>query len=382
MEKTNQGIELDRITRARESDGRAYLEDISITLPPGSFNVLLGRTRSGKTSLLRVLAGLDRPTSGAIRDGGADVTRLDARRRDVAMVYQQFVNYPSLSVYENIASPLRAKGSIPEAEIDRRVRETAASLRLTDLLKRLPAELSGGQQQRTAMARALVKDARLLLLDEPLANLDYKLREELRAEMRSLFERRSGVVVYATAEPAEALLLGGNVAVLEGGRLLQSGPALEVYRAPKTTRVGQIFSEPELNLLPGEVAEEGILPSGARFPLAGHLAELRPGRYRFGLRANHIQLAPQADFIRLPAVVESEEITGSQTRIYASVGEAPVTALVDGVFRHALGSRLDLFLSPASLFVFGDDDGLVAAPPHPKNTNTNTDDPRGEHGPD
>jgi glycerol transport system ATP-binding protein len=364
-EHSNRAIHLDRITRV--IDGETHLEDISLTLEPASFNVLLGRTRSGKTSLLRILAGLDRPTTGAIRDGDVDVTQLDVRRRNVAMVYQQFVNYPNLSVYENIASPLRAKGSIQEAEIDRRVRETAASLRLSDLLRRLPAELSGGQQQRTAIARALVKDARLLLLDEPLANLDYKLREELRAEMRALFASRPGVVVYATAEPSEALLLGGNVAVLEKGRLLQSGPALEVYRSPKTQLVGQIFSEPELNLIEGEVGEggEATLPSGARFPLAAHLATLKQGRYRFGLRANHLGLTPNPGSVRLPAVIESEEVTGSQTRIYASIGAGSVTALLDGVVRHPLGSHIDLFLTPATLFAFGEDGRLIAAPSAP-----------------
>src|SRR6185436_6373661 len=167
-------------------------------LPRGSFNVLLGRTRAGKTSLLRLLAGLDRPTAGAIRSDGADVTHVDVRRRNVAMVYQQFVNYPSLTVYENIASPLRLREGLGRDAIDRRVRETAAALRLDDLLNRLPGELSGGQQQRTAMARALAKDADLLLLDEPLANLDYKLREELRVEIRRLFRGRDAVVVYAT----------------------------------------------------------------------------------------------------------------------------------------------------------------------------------------
>ena len=162
------------------------IDDVSLTLDQGSMNVLLGQTLSGKTTLMRLMAGLDRPTTGRLISNGVDVTDVPVRRRSVSMVYQQFVNYPSLSVYENIASPLRVAG-VSRAEIDARVNEAARLLRLDNLLQRLPAQLSGGQQQRTAIARALVKRAELVLLDEPLANLDYKLREELREELPRIF---------------------------------------------------------------------------------------------------------------------------------------------------------------------------------------------------
>ena len=153
------------------------IDDVSLTLDQGSMNVLLGPTLSGKTTLMRLMAGLDHPMSGRVIEGGVDVTNVPVRRRSVAMVYQQFVNYPSLTVYENVASPLRVAG-VGRAEIDGRVNEAARLLRLDNLLQRLPAQLSGGQQQRTAIARALVKRAKLVLLDEPLANLDYKLRAQ------------------------------------------------------------------------------------------------------------------------------------------------------------------------------------------------------------
>src|SRR5689334_23552197 len=216
-------VALDHVTRT--VDGVETIRDVSLTLEKGTLSVLLGPTLSGKTSIMRLLAGLDKPATGRLLVDGKDVTGIDVRKRSVAMVYQQFINYPSLTVYENIASPLRVQGK-PRAEIEARVAEAARLLRLEPFLKRTPLQLSGGQQQRTAMARALVKGADLVLLDEPLANLDYKLREELRTEMRQLFERRSAVVVYATTEPAEALLLGGRTAVLHEGRLLQSGPTL------------------------------------------------------------------------------------------------------------------------------------------------------------
>jgi glycerol transport system ATP-binding protein len=355
-----QGIELDAVTRV--VDGELHLADLRLEFEPGSFHVLLGRTRAGKTSLLRVLAGLDKPTSGRVRVNGTDVTHVDVRRRDVAMVYQQFVNYPSLTVYENIASPLRLSGRLEPRELDRRVRDTAASLRLEPYLHRLPAELSGGQQQRTAMARALAKNASLLLLDEPLANLDYKLRTEIR----QLFRDRPAVVVYATTEPTEALLLGGRTAVLDEGRLLQTGPTLDVYHSPATERVGQVFSDPQMNLWDAEVSADGRARLGpeVHVPLAGHLTGLAPGRYRLGMRAHHVRLGQGAPGdVRIPAHVEVEEVSGSETLVHAAHGALALSAQVEGVHRHPYGAPVELFVPPSRLFVFDSRGQLVASPP-------------------
>ena len=187
-----------------------HLSAINLDFASGSRNVILGRTLAGKTSLLRIMAGLDRPSKGRVLIDGRDVTGVSVRKRSVAMVYQLFINYPSLTVYQNIASPLKTSGT-STSEIDRQVREIAEMLRIEDLLDRLPAELSGGQQQRTAIARAMVKNADLLLMDEPLVNLDYKLREELRVELQEIFMQRKAIVVYTTTEPSEALMLGGNI---------------------------------------------------------------------------------------------------------------------------------------------------------------------------
>ena len=233
----------------REVNGESHLYSMSMALEPG-LNVLLGPTQAGKTSLMRVMAGLDRPTTGQVLVDGQDVTGRPVQQRNVAFVYQQFINYPSLTVFENIASPLRLQKKFSNDEIQRRVRETAEMMRIGHLLDRLPAALSGGQQQRTAIARALVKQAPLLLLDEPLVNLDYKLREELRAELGQIFARRNAIVVYSTTEPLEALLMGGVTAVLDKGDLLQIGPTLAVYHQPAQRRVGEVFSDPPLNILP------------------------------------------------------------------------------------------------------------------------------------
>ena len=194
--------------------------------------MLLGPTLSGKTSMMRLLAGLDKPTTGRVLVDGKDVTGVDVRQRSVAMVYQQFINYPSLTVYENIASPLRVQGK-PRAEIDARGAEAARLLRLEPFLSARRSQLSGGQQQRTAIARAIVKGADLVLLDEPLANLDYKLREELREELPRIFEASGAIFVYATTEPTEALLLGGKTATLWEGRVAPVRRDAVVYRRPR-----------------------------------------------------------------------------------------------------------------------------------------------------
>ena len=220
---------------------QTHLYPLSLKLVPLAVTVLLGATQAGKTTLMRVMAVLDAPTKGRVIADGADVTGMPVRERNVAMVYQQFINYPSMTVADNIASPLKLRG---DKNIGARVQELAAKLHIEPFLKRLPAELSGGQQQRVALARALAKDAPLMLLDEPLVNLDYKLREELRDELSQLFATGQSTVVYATTEPTEALLLGGYTAVLDAGELLQYGPTAEVFRRPQSILVARACSDP------------------------------------------------------------------------------------------------------------------------------------------
>ncbi|MBI4734860.1 MAG: ABC transporter ATP-binding protein [candidate division NC10 bacterium] len=345
-------------------NGQTHLYGIDLELASGSFNVLLGPTQAGKTSLMRLMAGLDHPSSGKVIVDGKDVTCVSVRERNVAMVYQQFLNYPSFTVYENIASPLRLAKGLSAKEIDAKVRATAEMVHIEHLLDRLPAELSGGQQQRTAMARALVKGASLLLLDEPLVNLDYKLREELRSEMRQIFSQGITTVVYATTEPQEALMLGGNTAVLDAGRLLQYGPALEVYHRPATVRASEVFSNPPINLIRASIGAQGCrLSADVAFPLAEHMRSLPPGDYQVGVRANHIDVVARAENGGvIPATVELAEITGSETYIHAGHGDFTVVALVEGVHEYGLGEAVNLHLDPRRLFIFNSAGNLVAAP--------------------
>lgn len=345
----------------------SYLYPLDLALQPGAINVLLGPTRAGKTSLMRVMAGLDQPSQGQVIAEGRDVTGVGVRRRNLAMVYQQFINYPSFKVFDNIASPLRLAGKLGAAEIEGRVREVAKRLHIEQLLDRLPAELSGGQQQRTAIARALAKGAELLLLDEPLVNLDYKLREELRVELRELFAASGTTVVYATTEPQEALLLGGHVIVMDAGRVLQAGQTVDVFHHPASTRVAEIFSDPPMNLFDVVVEEPGgrraRLSAEVALPLDDHLAGLPAGAYRLGVRPGHVRLAARtAKDMLIPAQVELAEISGSDTFVHARHGDIVLVAQAAGVHAFALGQPVTLCISPAELFAFDAAGALLAAP--------------------
>jgi glycerol transport system ATP-binding protein len=354
-------VQLERVVRrvGRET----HIHETSLTLASGSLNVLLGPTLAGKTTLMRLMAGLDRPTEGRVVVDGMDVTGVSVRQRNVAMVYQQFINYPSFTVYSNIASPLRRAG-LGREEIDRRVREAARRMHIDDLLERTPGQLSGGQQQRTALARALVKQADLLLLDEPLVNLDYKLREELREDLRAIFARGEAIVVYATTEPLEALLLGGNAIVVDEGRVLQSGRTVDVYNRPVSSRVGQIFSDPPMNTVLGAVADGAVtLGSGIRVPLSRHLAGLRPGHYTFGARAHHLSLTKRGpDDVGIGGIVDLAEVNGSETFIHVAHSGTSWVVQEEGVHTIGIDQAATIYLNPRFLFVFDDRGDLVAAP--------------------
>jgi glycerol transport system ATP-binding protein len=340
-----------------------HLKDINLEFQTGSRNILLGRTLAGKTSLLRIMAGLDRLSKGKILIDGKDVTGVWVRKRSVAMVYQQFINYPSLTVYKNIASALII-GGMKKAEIDRRVRETAKVLHIENLLDRLPSELSGGQQQRVAIARALVKETHLLLLDEPLVNLDYKLREKLRTELQEIFERREAIVVYTTTEPTEALMLGGNITVIDEGRVIQAGPTPQVYHNPVTMKVAEVFSDPPINFMDASVNDEYVyFGQDIKTPLNGHLKGLTPGDYKLGVRSNHLFLTRMApNDVEFKARVELSEINGSETITHVHHNDASLVVLDDGIYPHKIGSDISVFVNPRSMFIYDNTGSLVASP--------------------
>lgn len=317
------------------------------------FNVLLGATNAGKTTLIKMVAGLERPSGGAIRLNGADLAAIPTRKRRVSLVHQFFVNYPHMSVFENIASPLRVAG-LGAADVKRRVGEAAELMRLTPYLDRKPSALSGGQQQRTALARAIVKDSDIVLLDEPLANLDYKLREELRDQLPKLFADRGAIVVYATSEPSEALMLGGRTATLNAGRVTQVGDTANVYRAPADLQTAQAFSDPPINTAPIEKAGGEIrLGDVARWPATGAIADAPDGAYQLGLRPHFVAPAKQRDdAVLLPGEVRITELSGSESVAHFDCVGGAWVSLSDGTHAYSVGEPHDFFIDTRGCLYF------------------------------
>jgi glycerol transport system ATP-binding protein len=351
MQLTLEGI-------SKKVGAETWLHDMSLALKPRAVTVLLGATQAGKTSLMRIMAGLDTPSVGRVSVDGRDVTGMPVRERNVAMVYQQFINYPSMTVADNIGSPLKLRG---EKNVAERVRALAARLHIEQFLDRLPAALSGGQQQRVALARALAKNAPLMLLDEPLVNLDYKLREELREELAALFAAGDSTVVYATTEPGEALLLGGHTAVLDAGELLQYGPTAEVFHAPASIRVARAFSDPPMNLIAGEAVNVGVqMNAGPALQIPLPAAASRA--LTLGIRASALRVHARPGDVSLPGTVELAEISGSDTFVHVATSVGEVVAQLTGVHDFDLGTAITLHLNPLQVYVFDQGGRLLVAP--------------------
>jgi glycerol transport system ATP-binding protein len=337
-----------------------HLYPLSMAVKSGTVSVLLGATQAGKTTLLRILAGLDKPTRGKLLLDQQDITGTPVRQRNVAMVYQQFINYPSMTVFDNIASPLRLAKQ-RQQDIEARVQNIAQKLHIEPFLQRLPAQLSGGQQQRVALARALAKNAPLMLLDEPLVNLDYKLREELRDELTQLFAASDATVVYATTEPAEALLLGGYTAVLDKGQLLQYGPTAQVFHRPASVEVARAFSDPPMNLVQAQAGPTGVhMPGEKMVALQLNAAAGQP--LTLGIRASALRQAPQPGDVEFKGKVELAEVSGSDTFVHVATQVGELVAQFAGVHAFALNQAISLFISPAQFFVFDETGKLMSAP--------------------
>lgn len=351
-------LTLEQVSKVVGRNTHIYPTDLH--LQAGSLNILLGPTLAGKTSLMRLMAGLDKPSSGRVLWQDQDVTGKPVQERNVAMVYQQFINYPSLSVYDNIASPLKIRG-LKSADIERKVKQAADLLKLTPLLKRKPLELSGGQQQRCALARALVKEADLVLLDEPLANLDYKLREELRVELPRIFTASGAVFVYATTEPTEALLLGGNTITLWQGRITQSGPTLAVYRDPHSMTTARVFSDPPMNFLPVNKQRQQLqLANGYHLKAHHTWYNLADGAYTLGFRPDHLSLqASTPDALSFKVSINVVEITGSESFIHVQHDAQRWVALVHGIHDFPVGSEISVYIDPKYIYAF-DQQGQLA----------------------
>jgi len=335
------------------ANGVAALHGIDLAIADGEFVVIVGPSGCGKSTLLRLIAGLETASAGSIRIGARDVTRLEPAERDIAMVFQNYALYPHMSVRDNMAYGLRNRG-VARAEIARRVAEAAAMLELAPFLERKPRQLSGGQRQRVAMGRALVREPAAFLFDEPLSNLDAKLRVQMRGEIKRLQRRTATTSVYVTHDQAEAMTMGDRLLVLRDGGAEQLGTPLDVYRYPETVFVAGFIGSPAMNFLPGTVVRQGRslrLGESLLLALPGHGLPGEDGRPLIaGIRPEHFRIASGNPLCALEA--ELVEHLGGATLVHGRLGAAPLTASIDGALAVASGDVLPLALDAEAVHLF------------------------------
>ena len=342
---------------------------IDLTVRDKEFLILVGPSGCGKTTTLRMIAGLEEVSCGDIRIGGRSVTHLPPRDRDIAMVFQSYALYPHMSVYRNMSFSLRLRG-VAKAEIDRRVREVADVLGLTEHLDRKPRQLSGGQRQRVAVGAALCRQAGVLLFDEPLSNLDAKLRVHMRTELKRLHQSVKSTMLYVTHDQIEAMTMGDRIVIMNGGEICQVGSPLDVYDKPATRFVAGFIGTPPMNFFEGELANDGgaasvILSGGLRLPLARpELATSAGRKVDFGIRPEHISLAPSGRPLsdvawaevgkpaKVPAVIEVVEPLGHRVVVTARSAAGPLqmeTEIHVGVRRQ---DEVDLWFDMNRAYLF------------------------------
>jgi len=336
-----------------------FVYPTNLKLEKNTINVLLGSTLAGKTTLMQIMAGLDKPTAGEIWFNDQNVTGVKVQKRNVSMVYQQFINYPNYTVYENIASPLKITG-VDVNEIKERVGKVAELLKLSPMLDKKPNELSGGQQQRTALARALIKDSDLILLDEPLANLDFKLREELREELPKLFENRECIVVYATTEPSDALMIGGNTATILEGKIIQYGKTLDVYNNPENLTSAEVFSDPPMNI--AKVNKSGDLCSLLEANTTWKTNKrIKDGSYTIGIRPHNVTVEKTStNSVEIKGKVMISELSGSESLIHFKYGQSNWVSLSSGSHKINIGEEMKLYMNVDECLFFDQNNRLVS----------------------
>jgi multiple sugar transport system ATP-binding protein len=327
------------------------LHGIDLDIAPGEFFALLGPSGSGKTTTLRILAGLESVDAGRVLQDGVDVTDREPGERDVAMVFQSYALYPHMTVHENIAFPLRMVGTSKD-ETERAVRDAAAKVHIDHLLGRRPGELSGGQQQRCALARAIVRKPRLFLLDEPLSNLDAKLRLETRVELRKLQRALGVTAVYVTHDQEEAMTIADRVAVFMEGRIVQVGRPQDIFARPATSVVAAFIGSPPMNLLPGEIRDGALRVAGVDVP--GHYAPDRSGTVTVGVRPAALRIGPDG----LPARVYLVENLGDTTIVDLDVAGQVIKLRTDQPPNVREGDQVHVSFASDALHLFDPDTGL------------------------
>ncbi|MFI5299464.1 MAG: ABC transporter ATP-binding protein [Polyangiales bacterium] len=361
------GVRLEGITKGYPGSKATTLKGIDLDIPDGSLTVLVGPSGCGKSTLLRTIAGLERPDSGKVFIGDRDVTALEPRDRDIAMVFQSYALYPHLTVRENLAFGLSLRGA-PKTEIDARIAEVAPQLGLETLLDRLPKALSGGQRQRVAMGRAIVRRPKLFLFDEPLSNLDAALRGQVRVEIRRLHDRLGATMVYVTHDQVEAMTLADQLVVLNGGVVEQAGPPLEIYRRPRTRFVAGFLGMPPMNFVDATIArvEAGASARavGLDVPVASASAG---GLVTIGVRPQDVRRST-GETGAIAMRVDLVERLGFESHVHGRLGEgagAPFVARLEGSEAMTIEApcSLTLDVAPEDIHVFDRTDGLALRAP-------------------
>lgn len=338
-----------------------HLNDVTLNFNPGKMYTILGRTLSGKTTLLKTIAGLQTPDSGSINFEGADFLSVPVWNRNVAMVYQQFINYPHLNVIENIAFPLKQR-KMEENLIEKEVREAMEKVGLVGFELRKIQELSGGQQQRVALARSLAKKAKILLLDEPLVNLDYKLREGLREEFKKLFsgsEASNSILIYASTDPLEAMQLNGDIIVIDEGKVLQTGSAKEVFENPATAKVAEITNDPAMNINKGHIQDNTlVMNNNVQIQIPDQLKSIPNGDYQVGIRATDLYL----DDNGFSFDVEISEISGSETFLHLRNNDLKCVATIEEVKTYEANEVVKINFDKSKIYLFKETGELLHSP--------------------
>ncbi len=354
-------VKLDGLTKTYDRMHSPAAEAVSLDIGDGEFMVLLGPSGCGKTTTLRMIAGLESISSGSLSIDGRVVNDVPAKDRDIAMVFQSYALYPHMSVKDNLAFGLRRR-SIEKGEIERRVQNAASILGLADLLQRKPHALSGGQRQRVALGRAIVRDPKVFLFDEPLSNLDAALRVSTRGEIAALHRRLGATMIYVTHDQVEAMTMGTRICIMNKGRVVQVGTPLEVYRNPANTFVAAFLGNPPMNLLPAVVAEGG---DGRRLKIGATLVTipaervmgLEPGRaVMFGIRPETVSASGAASvtLAKFEAETVQVERLGAETLVASRIDgmDAKLVARISGDIPVAVGERRPLYADLTAAHVF------------------------------
>jgi multiple sugar transport system ATP-binding protein len=337
------------------------LQSVSFSFAHGEFFVLLGPTGAGKTTTLRLIAGLERQDEGSILLDGEPIDARTPAERDVAFVFQQYSLYPTMTVYDNLAFPLRSPlRKTPESVITTTVNEAAEKLRITHLLNRKTAQLSGGEMQRVAIGRAIVRAPRLFLMDEPLSNLDAKLREALRVELKHLQKTQGSTTLFVTHDQIEALTMADRIAVVNEGRIVQQGTPDDIYDRPDTTFVAQLVGTPKINLLPANRRDGSVLVRGSAISVPVPRLALTDS-FLLGVRPEDIRPDPAGSFHGTVMLIEP---LGVETILHLRSGELTLLSLVPGMARERVGEEIRFSIVQEKLHFFGPDNRRIAEQGH------------------